>query len=398
MINNDNLRKGLIVSLSLVVLVGGGYALMNYLGGLKKPQEQRKPVAAKIFVQTRKVSPAEVQTQIVTYGRVESAKPVDVVAEVSGRLLAGSIPLQVGQKVRAGQLLFSINKQEALLSLQAQKSNFIRDIALMLPDLKIDYNESFEAWQSYFQNLSVEKPLPEPPQAKNNKEKTFIAAKGINSSYYNIKSQEAQLEKYAVAAPFDAIISEVYMQAGSSANPGAKVVRLLRSDELELRVPIEVSDVNWIKLGTTVAVSSEDRQKEWQGKIVRISEIVNPATQSLDAFVAITNNKESIYDGMYLRAKMQGAKVEEAIEIPRRALFNENQVYIVWQDSVLKNQTVQIHKLNPETAVISGLAPNSDLVIEPLINAFDNMRVSKIEAQNPEKKAQGTTSAVQSAQ
>jgi multidrug efflux pump subunit AcrA (membrane-fusion protein) len=308
----------------------------------------------------------------------------------------------VGQKVRAGQLLFSINKQEALLNLQAQKSNFIRDIALILPDLKIDYSENFEAWQNYFQSLSVEKALPEPPAPKSNKEKTFIAAKGINSSYYTLKSQEAQLEKYAVAAPFDAIISEVYMQAGSSANPGTKVARLLRSDELELRVPIEVGDVNWVKIGTPVAVFSEDRQKEWQGKIVRISEIVNPATQSLDAFVAITSNTEGIYDGLYLRAKMQGAKVREAIEIPRRALFNENQVYIVWQDSILKNQTVQVHKLNPETAVISGIAPNSDLVIEPLINAFDNMRVSKIETQTPdqtpEKKAQGSAKSLQAAQ
>jgi membrane fusion protein, multidrug efflux system len=372
-------RQVAFIVVALCLLIGGGYGLMQYLSGLKKPQKQRISETAKIFVQTSVVKLQTVQTQIVTYGRVESAKPVEIVAEVAGRLLRADLPLQVGQKVRAGQVLFRINNAEAILNLQAQKSNYLRDIALILPDLKIDYSDNYAAWQDYFKSLSVEKPLTLPPTPKSDKEKTFIAAKGINTSYYTIKSMEAQLEKFTATAPFQGIISDVYMQSGSSANPGARVLRLLRTDDLELRIPIEVSDINWVKIGTPVRVFSENKEKQWQGKVVRINEIVNPTTQSLDVFVAIANPNQ-IYEGMYLRAELEGGVVKDAIEVPRRSLFDQDKVYTVFQDSILKERQVRIHKLNPETAVISGLEDQTPLVVEPLINAFDNMRVTAMEA------------------
>ena len=63
---------------------------------------------------------------------------------------------------------------------------------------------------------------------------------------------------------------------------------------------------------------------------------------------------------------------------PENVLFNGNEVFIV-QDTVLKVQKVDIHKINQETIVFTGLDEGADLVIEPLINAFNGMPVSKLE-------------------
>ena len=63
--------------------------------------------------------------------------------------------------------------------------------------------------------------------------------------------------------------------------------------------------------------------------------------------------------------------------IPRNAIFNGTKVFVV-ADTLLKVRDIQIHKINPESVVFSGLGEGEDLVVEPLINAHNNMRVWKL--------------------
>ena len=102
--------------------------------------------------------------ELVAFGRVNSSLPLDLITEVSGKILQGSVPLKEGQRFRKGTLLFKVDNTEANLRLQASKSNFLKDIASILPDLKIDYPDSFELWQSYFNSIDVEQELPELPK------------------------------------------------------------------------------------------------------------------------------------------------------------------------------------------------------------------------------------------
>ena len=72
--------------------------------------------------------------------------------------------------------------------------------------------------------------------------------------------------------------------------------------------------------------------------------------------------------------------------IPRNAIFNGTQVFVV-ADTLLKVRDIQIHKINPQSVVFSGLGEGEDLVVEPLINAHNNMRVWKLS----EKESSSTT-------
>jgi len=74
------------------------------------------------------------------------------------------------------------------------------------------------------------------------------------------------------------------------------------------------------------------------------------------------------------------------MEIPRNAIFNGTQVFVV-ADTLLKVRDIQIHKINPQSVVFSGLGEGEDLVVEPLINAHNNMRVWKLS----EKESSSTT-------
>ncbi len=59
------------------------------------------------------------------------------------------------------------------------------------------------------------------------------------------------------------------------------------------------------------------------------------------------------------------------MEIPREALFNHNEVFVV-DDGKLAKRIVDVHKVNQRTALISGLAEGTEIVIEQLINTMED--------------------------
>ena len=370
------LRKIIIVIVGIGIVVGA-VGLSNYMGTLKETPEKRPQPEFKKYVRTRIVEYSDLKTDVVAYGRVRTTAPLDLISEVSGRLLQGSVRLMEGQKFRKGALLFVIDDTEARLNLQSEKSDFLKDVAAILPDVKIDMSDNFQAWDSFFKSIDLEKPLPALPTAKSDKEKTFVATRGIYSKFYTIKSSERRLSKHYYYAPFDGSITLVNLQTGSFVNSGSNIGKVLRTDMMELKLSVDTKDIGWVKIGRPVRIISEDQVHEWAGKISRISEYVNSATQSIDVFVAIAPGQDPIYDGQYFKASIPGSVIPSALEMPRNAIFEGNQVYLL-RDSILEAAPVKILKLNSETAVINGLAAGSELVIEPLVSAYNGMKAYRL--------------------
>jgi multidrug efflux pump subunit AcrA (membrane-fusion protein) len=371
-------RKIIILAVAAGV-IALGFLLQQVFAAQKDEPDKPRPVSVPKYVKTAPVRYSNIETAIAGYGRVQSSLPLDIVSEVRGRILPGNVPLKVGQQVKKGTLLYRVESTEARLNLQASRSNFLRDLANALPDLRLDYATAYPEWQQYFASIDVQKNLPQLPEVNDLKLKTFLATRGIFSSYYTIKSAENNLSKHYVYAPFSGNISSLQAQIGSFVNIGTPIARLSKTSDLELQVAIPLEDLKFVQKGSQVQVASEESQQVWQGQVTRISEVVNENTQSVDVFVKISDNAEQIYQGMYLRALMNGPTIERAMEIPRSAIFNRNQVYVVQNDSVLQLAEVQILKVNAETAVITGLPEYTDLVVEPLVNAYADMTVQKLE-------------------
>ncbi|MEM7107400.1 MAG: efflux RND transporter periplasmic adaptor subunit [Bacteroidota bacterium] len=369
-------RQFIIISVGLLVLVGA-FAIYQILSGMEEPPKVEEAVEIKKYVKTAPVQYRSIPTSVVAYGRVETAESLDMIAEVSGRMTAGTVILKEGQRFRKGALIYKIDDTEVRLNLQSDKSNFLKDLAAILPDIKIDFAKNYQVWSSYLAAIDLNKALPELPKHTSDKEKTFLATRNIFGSYYSIKSKEANLRKYKFYAPFDGSISQINLQSGSFVNPGSNIGRVLRSNKLELRVDVGTSDIDWVEMGAEASVTSE-RDKVLKGKVTRIGDYINPQTQSIDVFITLEPSENRIYDGEYLKANIPGRIVQHGMIIPRNAIFNTNEVFVL-EDSLLKVRQITLHKLNPETAIFSGLAPSAALVVEPLINAHNNMKAFKLE-------------------
>lgn len=368
-------RRKLIIGLSVIVILIGGFAIMKYFAGQKTLPPEKAPLESINYVKVEKVAYKTINTEVVAYGRVSSSQPLDLIAEVSGKLLPGEINLKDGEKFKAGQLICRVYDVEQKLNLQSRKSQFLNLIASVLPDIKVDFTDNYESWQEYFEALDIQKPLPPLPEFQSIKEKTFLATRNILSEYYTILSQEENMKKYQLYAPYNGSVVTVNTELGSVVNTGTSIARIIRTDRLELVIPVEVADIKWVKLGGEVIIDSEEYESQWSGRVIRKADYVDPNTQSINVYIDINDlPAQPLYDGQYLRATIPGEVVRGVMEIPRKIIFNDNQVFVL-EDSLLKSKQIRVHKVNQEKVIISGLEEGTPIVTEAPTNASEDMKV-----------------------
>jgi len=369
-----NKRKTTII-VSTAAILGISLTAMGFLSSLKKDPPTKPPQVVKRYVKAQPVNYGVVQARVVGAGRLNSQHDVEIIAEVQGKIMPGNIPLKKGQAFKKGDLLIKIFDQEARLSLLATKSRFLNAVASLLPDFKVDFPNSYTAWQDFFAAIDIEKDLPKLPANGSGKEKIFLAGRNILSDYYSIKSAEVRLEKYNIYAPFDGTYTDVLLEVGSIANTGSRLAKIIRTDVMELEIPVEVEQAQWIEIGDVAEVTTEDQSNSWTGKVVRKSQFVDPDTQSMEVFVQLTSTPENpLFNGLYLRATFPGTELDAVMEIPRGAVFNQNEVFVI-REGKLAREEIEIKKINRDTVIFNGVPEGIEIVVEPLINASENTPV-----------------------
>jgi hypothetical protein len=82
--------------------------------------------------------------------------------------------------------------------------------------------------------------------------------------------------------------------------------------------------------------------------------------------------------GQYLTVIFKGIKLSNIMEIPRAAVFNTNEVFIV-SDSLLAKTEIDIKKINQQSLFFNGIPEGTDVVVEPLINVSEKTKVKILE-------------------
>ena len=364
-----NWRKSFISIIAVIALLAAAYGVYKLLGSFGADPEEKAREESKFYVQTEKVTYVTNSAKIIETGRLLSQQKVDLSAEVQGQIIAGNVVLREGTNFKKGDLLIRIFDEEARNNLKASKSRFLNSIAGILPDIKIDYPESFDKYVAFFNAVKITEPLPPLPQLDSEKEKVFLASRNVLNEYYMIKSAEVKLSRYKQYAPFDGTFTSVFLEPGSVANPGSRIASMIRTDKLELEVPVRINDAYWINVGDKIKLFTKDRHLSWKGTVVRKSNFMDPSTQAITVYVALSPEKDKpLFQGQYLLAEFASKTLEGSMAIPRNAIYDKDKVFIV-EDGQLKKSRINVLKTNERTVIFSGLPEGVDLVVEPLVNA-----------------------------
>jgi len=386
-------RKITFIIVALIILLGGSAALSELFVSMK-PEPPRMPeVVLKRFVKAETVTYSEITSPLMRKGRVVSSSEVALVSEAAGKIESGEVALRKGTSFKKGQLLATIYKDEVELAIKARKSSFLTTITTLLPDVKVDFPDQLDTFTQFFSSISMNKKLPELPEIKNEKFKIFLASRNVFNEYYGILQDEKRLSRHSLYAPFDGTFTQVNFEVGAYINVGGQIAKMIRTDQLEVEVPVENYQSEWIKIGDKVKVSSNQNESVKQGVVVRKSDFIDANTQSRSIFIKVQNSEyNKLLSGEYMQVEFPGQKIAKAMELPRGAVFNSNEVFTV-VDGKLKKRVINVLKWNETTLIFNGLEEGTKVVSEPLINVKENSPVGILGEEMPDVQKRGNKKA-----
>ena len=325
-------------------------------------------------VYIKKVVNGKYQVQIPSEGILQAYKRIRITSRVQGLMRAINPLFKPGQEYQSGQIIVKIEPAEFLANVISQRATLFNLITSILPDLNLDFPESYKIWNDYLKKFDLQKGVPQLPKM-NDKVKLFVSGRGVISSYYSLLNLEKILSFYTIRAPFSGVLVNANVTEGSLIRPGQELGEFISPGDYELMVALPKSYLSNIEKGAKVKVKSIDTGKDFFGIVSRINSKVNTQTQSVEVFIRIKDKR--LKEGMYMQAYIDAITFDNVFAIDRGLINGSQELFIV------KDNKLTLQKVNPihytETlAIIEGLLDGQQIVAQPMIGAYSGMEINPV--------------------
>ncbi|WP_165748173.1 efflux RND transporter periplasmic adaptor subunit [Cellulophaga sp. Z1A5H] len=367
------MRKIVLSIIGIVLIALSVFAAITLINNKNEKKPKPEKVIKTVFAS--KVINGTIPIVISAHGNVVAKRRVELYAEVQGVFKKGSKLFKTGESYNRGEAIIRIDAAEYSATVQSAKSNLYNLLTSIMPDLRLDYPEIYSKWQAYLSAFDMNKTIAVLPEMTTDKEKYFITGRGILTSYYDVKTLEQRLAKYRISAPFNGILTEALVNEGTLVRTGQKLGEFINTDVYELEVSIPKTYSDLLQIGETVHLINLDKTNEYSGIVTRINGNVDQASQTIKAFIEIKN--KGLKEGMYLEAKLNAKKEENAIEVARGLLLENDQIFVI-HDSVLDVIDVTPIYFSDKTVVLKNVPDGETIVSKPVVGAYAGMLVKKL--------------------
>lgn len=365
--------RQIIISLVGVLIIAAGFYGKQMMAETKKP-EPEKEARAIPAVFTQKVKNGSTSISITASGNLAARDRIEIFSEVQGIFDFSSNQFKPGVYYKKGEILMRLNSDEFRANLRAQKSNLYNQIVALLPDLRFDYPDAFQKWQDYVNDFNVEQVLKPLPSPSSDKEKLFIAGRNINSTWFTVKNIEERLVKYTIYAPFNGVLTEANIDKGALVRAGQKLGEFINPNIYELEVAVNSSYADLLKTGNSVTLNNIERTKTWNGKVNRLNSLIDPNTQTIQAFIRVSG--KGLREGMYLEADLTAKNEENTFEVSRKLLVDNNKLFVLEGEQLILKEIEPVH-FTEKTVVVRGLADDTEILERMLPGAYEGMTVKR---------------------
>lgn len=267
-------------------------------------------------VSTAQVLKAHVQTvelgEIPLMAVVPGAIVPEQKAQISSRLIGyiKGLEVKVGQTVKRGQLLFSIDSADIHSQIVQANAGYQQAIA-GLNDAKLDYDR--------FTQLYKEKSVSKQQYDKIRLQYS-IAQQSVAAAKSALNQAKEQLNYANVKAPFDGVIVDKMAVAGDLASPGKPIVVIENTASLIVQTEVAGDLFAVIKMGDEVGVLVEGQSGPLVGIIYTLVSSANPKTRThtVKLSLPVINDVNS---GTFARVSFKRG-VRQTMMVPKSAIVN----------------------------------------------------------------------------
>ena len=378
---NRLLRIGLTIGVLAVGVVGSMLTIKFKTKAESKPSERKLP---SVRVVTAK--PGSHTFQIHSQGTALPRTIIRLVSEVSGRVVSVSDKFNAGQVFKKDDVLLTIDSRDYELALAQAEATVAQ------ADLRLQMEEKEAAvvrreWQLLNQGQPRGLQAREPQLAH--------ARAALAAATAAKEAAQRNVERCEVRAPFDGMVAKAVVRPGQFASLAMPLGEIFSTDVAEVRLPLAAGDLDFIELpaaGETFALSQAprvtltsqagDQTLEWQGRIVRSEETVDPVNRMVyvvarvnDPYRLAKREGVALRRGTFVKATITGRTKDNIVSLSRTALRGKDRVWVV-QDGKLAFRAVNVVYADKDKAIISeGLQSGEQIITSLLAGVIDGMGV-----------------------
>ena len=239
------------------------------------------PISAAVSERTNEGKLAPVSQQAVAMTEVVPGSVVpDQQAKIASRLMGyiRNLNVQVGQAVKEGQLLFSIDPTDITGQIRQAQSGVAQARAAMV-DAKADY----ERFSTLYKQQSVTR-----QQFEKMKLQYEVAQQNLSAAEAGLEQAKGQMRYAEVKAPFDGVVVQKLAVTGDLAAPGNPVLILENRQLMSVQVEVSSDLYRLLSLGDQAKVTIEGHNQPLQATISNLVGSANPITRTHTVKLSLT--------------------------------------------------------------------------------------------------------------
>ncbi len=331
----------------------GVLALLSLVAACSQPEPPPEPVRA---VKLLTVGASELQTVQEYAGEVRAGVESRLGFRVAGKLVER--PVQLGQRVQAGQVLAQIDPQDYQLSAAAARAQVAA--AQTQYDLAAaDYQRYGKLReQNFISGAELER-----------RETTLKAARSsLQQAQAQAQAQGNQAQYTRLQADASGVVTGIDAEPGQVLAAGTPVVRLAHDGARDVVIAVPEDKVTRLQPGQPVQVRAWSTDESLPGTVREVAASADPVTRTFTVKVKIDPaSAPPLGSTVHVVPQALAAKGAQAIKLPTTALRQEGQATAVWvyeaDKGTLRSQVVQVATADGNEAVIvGGLTPGMQVV------------------------------------
>ena len=331
-------------------LFGGMLALM----ACSPPPASQEPVRS---VKVMQVGESAMSNQAEYAGEVKARVESRLGFRVGGKLVARHVEL--GQRVKAGQLLAEIDAQDYRLiadAARAQVNAAVTNRDLAAADFK-RYKELRD--KEFISSAELER-----------RETALKAAQAqVDQAQAQLSAQTNQVGYSKLLADKSGVITGIDAEAGQVVSAGMPVVRLAQDGPRDVLFAVPEDKVASMQRGQSVQVKFWGSEQVHEASVYEISASADPVTRTFGVRVALAGQGVAPLGSTVSVSlgKVQGAALQK-IKLPTSALRQEGGKTMVWvldmATMTVRTQEIQVTTADGNEAVVnSGLQAGQQVVV-----------------------------------
>lgn len=369
-----------------VVAVSATVAVMMALTAFKPPVEKSEDTRQVAALSVAPARAEQVRVSVSTQGEVRAKTDIQVIPEVSGRVVAVHNVYAEGGAFTPDTVLLQIDDtQYKLAVIRAEAS--VAGARVVLEQELADAKIKEKQWSDWNKDgkptaLALNKPQVAEAQAR------------LRAAEADLEEAKLNLERTQIRMPFEGRVSERNVGVGQYVAAGTPLGRVFATDVVEIRLPLTdrqlgelglnvgfVAGENSTSVDAVLTAEMGGIQQRWYAKVVRTQASIDSATRLFYAIAEVRDPYKTSFGtsplpvGLFVQAEIEGVTAHDGILIPRSALRGENTVYVV-EDDKLRIHEVTVLSTDSDQAIISNInLDGADVVTSPVRSAFEGMPV-----------------------